>query len=178
VPLRFLGAWTLQAVWVVLVQMPIILLSQAVETRSNALSLACLLVWLTGFVLEAVADVQKFEFRQDPAKRHRFIQSGLWAHARHPNYFGEITMWTAAAAAASICGVLTSNRTLHLAWLSPAFTSVLLLKVSGVPMITAAGEKKWGHEPAYQHYIKHTNLLLPGSPAPPLGGSGGGGALI
>jgi steroid 5-alpha reductase family enzyme len=54
------------------------------------------------------------------------------------------------------------------AWVSPAFTAFLLLKVSGVPMVEAAGKKKWGDNPEYQNYMKHTNMLIPGSPAPPM----------
>ena len=84
--LRFLGAWTIQALWVVLVQMPVILICSVEGTappialRINAL---WLLVWMAAFLLEAVADVQKLEFRQEAANKHKFITTGLWRYARH-----------------------------------------------------------------------------------------------
>merc|ERR1712060_605626 len=168
VPVRFLSVWTIQALWVVLVQMPVILIS----SEADSLPLACLLVnmlwlggWLGAFLVEAIADVQKYEFRCDPRNRDRFITHGLWRYSRHPNYFGEILMWTAAAGAASVFGVYTARPSLHFAWLSPAFTALLLLKVSGVPLVSKAGKKKWGDDPAWQHYMKHTSMLLPWRPA-------------
>lgn len=164
VPLRFLGAWMLQACWVVLVQIPVILVSSIEDTTPVAaygVNAALLAGWLCAFLLESMADVQKFEFRQNPDNRHRFITTGLWRLARHPNYAGEIAMWTAAAAAVSVVGIFTANPTMHFAWLSPIFTTVLLLKVSGVPMVTAAGEKKWGSDPEYQEYMQTTPLLIP-----------------
>lgn len=164
VPLRFLGAWTLQACWVVLVQMPVILICSKEDKTplvACVLNVLLLAVWASAFLLESMADVQKFEFRQVAANRHRFITSGLWGYARHPNYAGEIAMWVAAAAAVSVVGISTGEPTMHLAWLSPAFTAALLLKVSGVPMVTAAGEKKWGTDPEYQAYMKNTPMLIP-----------------
>jgi len=164
VPLRFLGAWMLQALWVVLVQMPIILISSVEDTTpawALVLNALLLLVWIGAFVIEAIADVQKYEFRQTKENKDTFITSGLWGLARHPNYFGEISMWCAAAAAASVAGLATANGTLLFSWLSPLFTSVLLLKVSGVPMVVAAGEKKWGTDPAYRAYMANTSFLVP-----------------
>lgn len=70
-------------------------------------------------------------------------------------------MWTAAAAVVSIAGLSSGNPTLLFSWLSPIFTAVLLLKVSGVPMVTAAGEKKWGTDPEYQQYMQETPMLIP-----------------
>lgn len=167
--LAFLGAWTLQAVWVCLIQLPVLLINQIDDTAPISLvDILALGGWCFAFVYEALADVEKFTFRADPANRHKFITEGLWAYSRHPNYFGEILMWVCMAIAVSAAGLATANASLHLAWLSPAFTAVLLLKVSGVPMVQRAGEKKWGDDPAYRNYMEHTNLLLPGKPAPPL----------
>ena len=70
-------------------------------------------------------------------------------------------MWTMAAAAVSGVGVSTGQYKLLFALLSPLFTTLLLLKVSGVPLVTAAGEKKWGSDPEYQRYMQETPMLLP-----------------
>ena len=70
-------------------------------------------------------------------------------------------MWMAVAAAVSVSGLSSGSLTLLFAWLSPIFTAILLLKVSGVPMVTAAGEKKWGLDPEYQRYMQETPMLIP-----------------
>ena len=165
--LAFCGAWTLQACWVTLVQLPLLLINSRDDTVPlGPVDLLALLMWGCGFVVECVADVQKFEFRQDAANKERFITSGLWAYSRHPNYFGEILMWVATALAVSVAGLRAAEPSSLYAWLSPAFTALLLLKVSGVPMVEAAGTKKWGHDESYLHYVEHTSSVVPWFPAP------------
>jgi len=173
VKIRFLGAWTLQAVWVVLVQLPVILVSMVEDTAPAAvyvLNAVVLAAWAAAFMLEVVADVQKFSFRQDPANRHKFITTGIFQYAQYPNYCGEIAMWCAAAAGASLFGLFTGNVVMLFAWLSPLFTAFLLLKFMGVPALKAAGEKKWGSDPQYRHYVDNTSMLIPWTPPEPLAG--------
>eukprot|EP00900_Chrysochromulina_parva_P005150 jgi/Chrpa1/14636/Chrysochromulina_OHIO_Genome00018476-RA len=97
--LSWLGAWTIQALWVTLIQLPVVLVNDRDDVAplglTDALALA---LWVAGFLLETLADVQKFVFRADAANRHRYITSGLWRLCRHPNYCGEIAMWVAMAA--------------------------------------------------------------------------------
>lgn len=50
-------------------------------------------VWLTGFYFQAMGDRQLKKFKSDPANRGQVLQTGLWSLTRHPNYFGEATMW-------------------------------------------------------------------------------------
>ena len=91
---RFLMTWTLQALWILLTaSCALAAMTTATPRPLGGWALAGGLVWLAGFVVEVVADAQKRAFRRDPANRGRFIQSGLWAWSRHPNYFGEITLW-------------------------------------------------------------------------------------
>jgi len=138
------------------------------ERRSiGPLDAVALALWLACFLLEAAADNQKFTFRSDPANKERFITTGVWALSRHPNYCGEIGMWTAQALAATSAFLSTGDAQLLGAWGSPLFTAFLLLRVSGAPMVDRAGEKKWGSDPAYRHYVANTNFLLPGRPARP-----------
>jgi len=129
--LTFLGAWTIQACWVSLIQLPVLLLN----TRDDAapagpLDAAALALWLACFLLEAAADNQKFTFRSDPANKERFITTGVWALSRHPNYCGEIGMWTAQALAATSAFLSTGDAQLLGAWGSPLFTAFLLLRVA------------------------------------------------
>ncbi len=114
-----------------------------------------------GFAIEAVADAQKSAWRANPAHARRFIDTGLWSLARHPNYCGEMTLWSGAALLAA--GGVAANGPVAAAacFLSPCFVAALLLKVSGVPMLEAAAQRKWGADAAFQAYRRRTRLLLP-----------------
>merc|ERR1712159_864649 len=80
---------------------------------------------LSGFAFEVIADQQKSAFREDPANKGKFIASGLWSLSRHPNYFGEITMWIGIC----ISGCSCFRGAQWMAWLSPVTTYLLLMKV-------------------------------------------------
>mmetsp|Transcript_11283 Transcript_11283/g.40013 ORF Transcript_11283/g.40013 Transcript_11283/m.40013 type:complete len:296 (+) Transcript_11283:32-919(+) len=162
---RFLGIWTIQSVWCFFVASPalVVITSSVGATALAPLDFVGWGMWLTGFVFEVVADKQKEWFRDDLGNKGRFITSGLWAYSRHPNYFGEITMWV------GIC--ISSSGCFHgfewLAWLSPLTTWVLLLKVSGVPALEAKGQQTWGEDPAYNWYLEHTPCIIPATKRPP-----------
>ena len=115
-------------------------------------------MWLLGFVVEATADWQKSAWRADPAHKGRFIDAGLWSLSRHPNYCGEMTLWWGAAIIAA--GGLGPGGAAA-ACVSPLFVSLLLQRVSGVPLLEQAAEKRWGGEPAFQAYKARTRRLLP-----------------
>lgn len=163
--LRFLGVWTIQSLWCFLVASPVLIVvtSEACSTGVSMSDIAGWCVWVFGFIFEVVADQQKSAFRADPSNKGKFITAGLWSRSRHPNYFGEITMWI------GIC--ISSSSCLHgaqwLAWLSPLTTFLLLMKVSGVPLQEAQGEKRWGSDPEYQWYMKHTPCIVPALLPPP-----------
>ena len=118
-----------------------------------------LAVWLLGFGIEVAADAQKAAWRAVPSNRGRFIDTGLWSLSRHPNYFGEMTLWWGAAIIAA--GGLASGGAVAAACASPLFVTLLLRRVSGVPMLARAAEKRWGKEPAFQAYKRRTRELLP-----------------
>ena len=118
--------------------MPIILINEQEDLASVGLfDVLALVGWVIGFVIEVSADVEKFVFRCNTANKDKFITQGVWSYSRHPNYFGEILMWVCIALSVSTTSF--SNWILMFSWLSPAFTAFLLLKVSGVPMVEAAG---------------------------------------
>jgi steroid 5-alpha reductase family enzyme len=158
---RFLMTWTLQGLWVVMTAAAAVAAMTAKRSIAvDAFAVAGLLLWLAGFVIEVVADNQKRRFRRDPANRGRFIRHGLWAWSRHPNYFGEILLWFGVAVAAFPALGGWQYATL----ISPIFVYLLLNRVSGVPLLEAQAEKRWGDDSDYRHYRDRTPALWPRPP--------------
>jgi steroid 5-alpha reductase family enzyme len=108
-----------------------------------------------GFSTEIVADNQKSKFRSFPENRDKFITTGLWAKSRHPNYFGEIVLWAGIA----VMSFSSLEGWQYLTLISPIFTYILLVYVSGVRMLEARADKKWGHDEDYKKYKSNTPVL-------------------
>ena len=156
--LRFLMTWTLQGLWVLLTLATALAVITAKDRADiDVFLIVGMSVWLAGFVIEVIADRQKSAFRANPANKGRFITSGLWAWSRHPNYLGEIVLWTGIAFAA--IPVLSGWRWLML--ISPIFVFVLLTRISGIPMLEHRAEKRWGTDPEFRSYIDSTPALIP-----------------
>ncbi len=156
-PPRFLLAWTLQGLWVLLTAA----CALAIITGGNREPLGVIgyvgiAVWATGILIEIVADQQKSAFRADPANKGRFITTGLWAWSRHPNYFGEIVLWTGMA----IIALPVLDGWQWAALISPVFVAFLLTKVSGVPMLEKAADERWGGQDDYEAYKQSTPVLV------------------
>ena len=160
--LRFLMTWTLQALWVLLtLAAALAVITSDDRHEVDGFLVVGMALWLAGFAIEVVADRQKSAFRADPANTGRFITSGLWAWSRHPNYFGEITLWVGIAVAA--LPVLSGWRWLML--ISPVFVVVLLTRISGIPMLEHRAEKRWGDDPEFRAYTDTTPVLVPRPPS-------------
>ena len=161
-PLRFFMTWTLQGLWVLLTAAA----AWAIITSDDReglgwIAFVGIAVWAAGFGIEVVADRQKSAFKADPANSGRFITTGLWAWSRHPNYFGEITLWTGIAIMA--IPVLSGWRFVTL--ISPIFVAVLITRISGLPMLESRADERWGDEEAYRRYKAATPVLIPRSPS-------------
>jgi steroid 5-alpha reductase family enzyme len=156
-PARFLTAWTIQALWVVVTAA--CALTVITSERSVPIGFFAylgILLWVFGFITEVVADQQKSSFKKNPDNRGRFIQSGLWSWSRHPNYFGEIVLWCGIAVIA--LPVLSGWQWLVLC--SPVFVFLLINYVSGVNKLEDKAEKKWGDDPDYLAYRQRTSKLF------------------
>ena len=160
-PLRFFMTWTLQGLWVLLTIACALAIITSVERRSIGwLAVLGIVVWVAGFAIEVIADQQKSVFKRDPANEGAFISTGLWAWSRHPNYFGEIALWTGIAIMA--IPLLSGWRWVVL--ISPVFVTLLLTRVSGIPMLEARAQKRWGDDEDFQAYTRNTSVLIPRPP--------------
>ena len=155
---RFLLTWTLQGTWVFLTAGAAL----AAIMTPNVAPLGTLfyvgaVMWVLGFAIEVIADNQKSAFKADAANENKFITTGIWARAQHPNYFGEILLWTGVAVMA--LPSLSGSAMIFL--ISPVFVAVLLTRISGVPLLRKTAGERWGEDPEYQAYLKNTPLLIP-----------------
>lgn len=156
--IRFLNAWTIQGLWVVLTAaLAWVAITSDRKVGLDGFFWVGLLVWAAGFGIEIVADSQKREFKANPANRGRFISTGLWSRSRHPNYFGEITLWVGVA----IIALPVLQGWQWAALVSPVFVALLLIKGSGVPLLEAKADEKWGGQPDYEAYKRNTPVLIP-----------------
>ena len=161
-PVRFLVAWTLQGLWVLLTAAAALAaITGGVREPIGIVGMAGMAIWVFGFLIEIVADRQKSRFRSDPANTGKFIDTGLWAWSRHPNYFGEIVLWTGMALIA--LPVLEGWQWLTL--ISPLFVWLLLTRVSGVPLLEKKADERWGGQADYEDYKRRTSVLIPKRPA-------------
>ena len=155
--LRLLMTWTLQGLWVSLtLSCALAALTSVNRVPFGPLEFLGLALWIAGFWIEVSADRQKRKFRNDAGQQGRFIESGLWAWSRHPNYFGEITLWLGIALIA--LPTLAGGQLFTL--VSPVFVYLLLSRISGIPMLEARGKKRWGKDPAYRAYLERTPVLI------------------
>lgn len=155
---RFLNAWTVQGLWVVLTAAAAwIAITSATRVALDWWALVGFVVWAFGFGIEAVADNQKGRFKADPANKGRFISTGLWSKSRHPNYFGEIVLWIGVL----LIAVPVVEGWQWVALLSPVFVAFLLIKGSGIPLLEKKADSKWGGQADYEAYKSSTPVLIP-----------------
>jgi len=156
--IRFLNVWTIQALWVTFTLIAaLITITTTTRKGLDLFALIGFLMWVFGFTMEVVADFQKSRFNANPANKGKFIQTGLWSRSRHPNYFGEIVLWI---------GVMIIALPVLQGWqwvaiISPVFVTLLLTRVSGIPLLEKKADKKWGGQVEYETYKKQTPVLIP-----------------
>lgn len=160
-PLKFAKFWILQALAVFVILLPVSASAASQATSPTApRSLGAweflgVALWLAGFLIEVIADAQKSAFKRSGATG--FIASGLWRYSRHPNYFGEALLWWGLL----VYAVPALSGALWVAALGPAFITVLLLFVSGIPLLEKEADRKYGDDPAYREYKRRTSVFVP-----------------
>jgi steroid 5-alpha reductase family enzyme len=155
---RFLNVWNIQALWVSFtVAAALIAITSTHHKALDIFAIIGFLVWVIGFGIEVVADSQKSRFNANPENKGKFIQTGLWSRSRHPNYFGEILLWVGIA----IITLPVLQGWQWIALISPVFVTLLLTRVSGIPLLENKSDKKWGGQEGYEAYKKRTPVLIP-----------------
>ncbi len=155
---KFLMFFNISALWVFLTIVNV--LTMIINNSDSVTDLFFIIgftIVIIGFIIEVVADMQKRKFRANISNKGQFINSGLWSISRHPNYFGEMMIWV---------GMSFVTIPILIGWqfitlISPIFVIFLLTKVSGINLLEASANDKWGADKNYQHYKDKTSVLIP-----------------
>lgn len=155
---QLLMTWALSAAWVFIQSLSALVAITAVtQVEFGILGYVGLSLWVFGFIFEVIADHQKTKFKANPNNEGRFINEGLWKKSRHPNYFGEIVLWVGV----SIMSVASMTGLQYVSLISPLFSFLLIYYVSGVRMLEARSDKKWGSSKDYQEYKNNVPVFVP-----------------
>lgn len=156
--IRFLNVWTIQGLWITFTAAAALVgITTLTRKDLDVFAIIGFLVWAFGFAFEVIADAQKSRFNTNPVNKGKFIQTGLWSRSRHPNYFGEIVLWVGIA----IIAIPVLQGWQWVAMISPLFVTLLLTRVSGIPLLEKKADKKWGGQEDYEAYKKNTPVLIP-----------------
>ena len=154
IPRSFFQVFMLQGIFMLIISSPLVLVNRSPESGLTLLDALGGILWFIGFLFEAVGDYQLKRFKQKPESKGKIMTTGLWKYARHPNYFGEATLWW---------GIWLIALSVDSGWaaiISPLTISFLLLKVSGVKML----EKKYAGNEEFAAYARRTSPFFPWFP--------------
>ena len=148
----YLQIFIFQGIIIYIISLPVLLINLYPKNPNYWLMIIGIIIWIIGYLFEVIGDYQLDKFLKLPKKPSKYMTKGLWATTRHPNYFGEATMWWGlflASLSLSVYGIY--------AVISPILITFLLTKVSGIPMV----EKRWKDDPVWQKYAKNTPAFFP-----------------
>jgi steroid 5-alpha reductase family enzyme len=158
---RLLMTWTLQGLWVSFTAAAAwAAISTTNRVELGVFAVVGFIIWILGYIFELLSDAQKSAFKANPENKGKFIQSGLWALSRHPNYFGEIIIWIGVA----IVAFPVLKGWALIALISPLWVIAQLTLISGIPMLEKKADKRWGSQEDYEQYKKNTPVLIPRFP--------------
>jgi|UPI00037123DE steroid 5-alpha reductase family enzyme len=148
----YLQVFLLQGLFLYLISLPVFVINRAVQpTKLHLSDYLGLLIWIIGFFFETVGDAQLAKYKAQPENKGKLMQSGLWRYTRHPNYFGEVTMWW---------GIWLGSLSIPGSWftvIGPITITYLILKVSGIPLL----EQKYAGRPDFEAYRQRTSAFFP-----------------
>ena len=154
----FFMVWNLQALWITFT----LLSSLIIFTSNHSGNLEIydyigIITWISGLFIEVVADKQKSDFKNDISNKNKFISTGLWKYSRHPNYLGEIILWTGI----TIIAIPLFSGWSWLGLISPVFVFIMLKFISGVRILENRADMKWGKDKEYLKYKNSTPEIFP-----------------
>ena len=150
----YLRVFMSQMVLLFIIAQPILITNFRASGELRVLDFLGLGIWIIGYFFEVVGDAQLRQFVTNPENKGKLMKTGLWKYTRHPNYFGEATMWWGIfLISSSVPGFLYGI-------ISPILITYLLLFVSGVPLL----EKKYKNHPEWKEYEEKTSIFIPMPP--------------
>ncbi len=153
----FLQYWMGQALWVSITSCAaVISILKSENEFLNIYVIIGVLIWIIGFSVETIADLQKSKFKKSENTNKTFISTGLWSKSRHPNYFGEIALWIGIY----IISYSSFSGIEYFTIISPIFVYVLLTRMSGINMLEKIADERYGHLIEYVQYKKNTPVLI------------------
>jgi len=151
----FFQVFLLQGFLVAVISAPLLgSMIYAGKNQLNIVDFIGIFIWIVGFIFEAGGDFQLMLFKKNPENKGKILTSGLWKYTRHPNYFGDCTVWWA-------FGILSVAGGAYLPIFSSALMTFLLLRVSGVSLLERTLKKA---KPGYEKYMNSTNSFFPWFP--------------
>lgn len=141
----------LQGLLLTVISAPVVVLGKNGLDSISPINFVGVLIWAFGFVFESVGDYQLSQFIAGGRKKGEILQTGLWRYTRHPNYFGEVTQWW------GIWLIAYGSPWFWYAVIGPLTITLLILKVSGIPML----ERRYAGDKAYEVYKKRTSMFIP-----------------
>ncbi len=150
----FFQIFMLQGLMMLLIAIPFLVLVLKPGSGINPLDMIGGFIWGIGFYFETIGDFQLAQFMSDPKNKGKILTTGLWKYTRHPNYFGEVTMWW------GIFIITLSSPFGLLSIVSPITITYLILCVSGIPLL----EKRYKGNKEFEKYKKNTSPFFPWFP--------------
>jgi steroid 5-alpha reductase family enzyme len=151
----YFQVFLLQGILILIVSFPLL----GVHTSETSGSLIWLdyiaiIVWFIGFSFEAGGDYQLYQFKKNEKNKGKVLNTGFWKYTRHPNYFGDATVWWSYALFSIASGSYWQI-------IGAVIMTLLIIKVSGVVMLESTLKTS---KPKYKEYIEKTNSFFPWFP--------------
>lgn len=147
----YFQVYLLQGCFLFIIASSVLVINNSPNLRMDIFTVLGLLLWAFGFAFEAISDWQLARFINHPENKGKLMMSGLWAYTRHPNYFGEVAQWW------GIWLVTIQTDQAFIALLSPVTITLLLLRVSGIPLL----EKRMTAHPDFAAYKRRVSMFFP-----------------
>ncbi len=151
----FFQVFLLQGSLIALVSLPLLGINTYTQSNDlNALDYAAVVLWIVGFLFESVGDYQLTRFKNNPDNKGKVLDTGLWRYTRHPNYFGDVTVWWSFGLFSIAAGAYW-----HVA--GSLIMTYLIIKISGVSLLERSLKDT---KPQYRDYVAKTSAFFPWFP--------------